>query len=359
MFNPNRLKLARSRRGKTKKALAEGIGKSTKMVSNYESGFEVSPDVLQSIASYLDFPPKFFFGGNVDDLDHNAVSFRSLKSMKASERNSALGAARIALLLNEWIESRFELPCADIPNLSEFEPISAAELLREHWGFGQKSVSNMNHLLEGKGVRVYSLRELNRHVDAFSFWKGETPFIFLNTRTSSERSRYDAAHELGHLVLHQHGGPRGPQAEQEANRFASCFLMPEGSVVATEFGFPNLNNLIHLKRNWNVSVAALVRRLKDLSIISEWHYRTLNIEIRRKGMHRNEPNSIPRETSQILNKVFGALRDNGVSKQNVAYEISIPVTEIEDLVFGLALVGLSKPGSKISSSKPPTMTLVE
>jgi hypothetical protein len=47
------------------------------------------------------------------------------------------------------------------------------------------------------------------------------------------RGRFDAAHELGHLVMHGHERPLpGPEAEREANQFASAFLMPRADVVA-------------------------------------------------------------------------------------------------------------------------------
>lgn len=79
---------------------------------------------------------------------------------------------------------------------------------------------------------MFSLVEETRSVDAFSVWRSNKPYIFLNTVKTAEHSRFDAAHELGHLVLHKHGGPGGRAAEDEANRFASSFLMPSADVRA-------------------------------------------------------------------------------------------------------------------------------
>jgi IrrE N-terminal-like domain len=78
-------------------------------------------------------------------------------------------------------------------------------------------------LLEAKGTRA--LAENTKTVDAFSFWRRERPFIFLNLMKTPERSRLDAAHELAHLVLDRHGGPQGRRAEEEAKRF--CVLLPD------------------------------------------------------------------------------------------------------------------------------------
>src|SRR5439155_17007878 len=122
---------------------------------------------------------------------------------------------------------------AQLPDLSkEGTPESAAISLRGMWGLGELAVKNIVHLLESRGVRIFSLAIDAREVDAFSMWRGTTPFIFLNTQKSSEHSRYDAAHELGHLVLHRHGEPQGQDAERQANEFASAFLMPLASVLA-------------------------------------------------------------------------------------------------------------------------------
>jgi Zn-dependent peptidase ImmA (M78 family) len=90
----------------------------------------------------------------------------------------------------------------------------------------------MIHLLESKGARVFSLAENSLKVNAFSVWRREKPFVFLNAMKSAENSRFDAAHELAHLTLHQDGSTTGREAEDQANRFASSFLMPEGDILA-------------------------------------------------------------------------------------------------------------------------------
>src|ERR1700693_4393291 len=83
-------------------------------------------------------------------------------------------------------------------------------------------------------VFLFSLAENTRNVDAFSCWRNGEPYVFLNTFKSTEHSRFDAAHELAHLVLHKHGGPnQGRAAELEAHAFASSFLMPRDDVLAT------------------------------------------------------------------------------------------------------------------------------
>src|SRR5262249_48529799 len=234
---------------------------------------------LLRIARAVKFGTEFFYGKNLETPTAESASFRGWARMKAGKRDMALARGAVAIHASEYIDSKFALPVADLPDLSyETTPEAAAESLRRCWGLGVMSIRNMVHLLEAKGVRVFSISVDARDVDAFSTWSGETPFVFLNTTKSAERSRYDAAHELGHLVLHRHGAPNGREAETEANAFASAFLMPRASVLTHALRFATLKNLIKLKKVWNVSLAALVYRLHKVGALTDWHYRSLYVE---------------------------------------------------------------------------------
>lgn len=324
---------------------AKAIEVDLRSVSGYEKGeYEPKDDRLEHIANVLRFPVSFFMQGDIPLVSPDTASFRAMSKMSAAKRDIALSAGSIALLLNEAIESRFILPPIDLPDLSrEPTPESAAAELRRHWGLGELPIKNLIHLLESKGARIFSLVIDAEEVDAFSLWRERSPFIFLNTRKSCERSRFDCAHELGHLVIHHHGEQRidGSQiVEREADAFASAFLMPRASVLAYAPRVPTLDQILNLKEIWGVSVAALNYRFHQLGITSEWHYRELAIQIARKGYRKSEPNSRPRETSQVLGKVLSGLRQDGVSKEKLAEELYISVDEIDELVFGLAVNGL-------------------
>lgn len=343
--NPNRLELARRRRGYSKTRLAELVGVELRSISAYEKGeFSPSPDTLAILARELRFPIEFFFGPDLEVPNTRVASFRALSRMTAGERDAALGAGAIALLLSEWIDRNFELPGCDIPDLQGEEPEAAAEMLRSEWQLGYRPIKNIIHLLEAHGVRVFSLAEDTHRVDAFSFWKGERPLIFLNTAKSPERSRFDAAHELGHLVLHKHGGPHGHSAgqsvEEQANAFASAFLMPSSSVWATIRSTPTVAQLITYKKKWVVSVAALLYRLWKLRIVSDWQYRSMCIHI--ADYRLSEPEPAPRESSQVLKKIFDTLNADGITKTDVARELKVHTGAIDELMFGMIVADASK-----------------
>jgi Zn-dependent peptidase ImmA (M78 family)/DNA-binding XRE family transcriptional regulator len=345
-FNPSRLTLARKRRGMAKLTLAELIGVDRKTVHSYEAGLTVpEDDIVSEIVAALDFPREFFYGADIEEPNVLSGSFRSMSKMAAPLRDMALSQAAFGLHLSGWLRRKFEWPAVHIPDVSlSSDPEAAAEYVRRAWILGTLSIRNMIHLLESKGVRVFSLALDAREVDAFSMWSNGIPYVFLNSNKTAEHSRFDAAHELGHLVLHKHGSPRGIEAEKQASTFASAFLLPRGTVLAHAPRFPNYDMLARLKKIWIVSVAALAYRLHELDLLTDWQYRGICIEIARRGRDK-EPNEAPRETSVVLPKLFASLWEDGITRGQVAKELAIPTSELEQLLFGLTMTGISG-GSK-------------
>ncbi|MFT4048355.1 MAG: XRE family transcriptional regulator [Solirubrobacterales bacterium] len=363
-FEPSRLTIARKRRSLSKKVLAERAGVSARMLTDYENGVaEPSPSTMCNLAGALEYPEAFFAGPPIEELTVDAVSFRALTKMKAAQRDAALSSGAMAVSLHRWIRSRFALPATNVPSLPDCnDPEVAAELVRQAWGIGQRPIPNMVHLLEAHGVRVFTLSEKCVEVDAYSCWVDDEAFVFLNTQKSGERSRMDAAHELGHLVMHRlRESPQGRDAEREAKAFASAFLMPRDDVISVmqDYPTPDLDELVRLKLRWQVSVAALVYRLNRLGLLTEWHNRNLWIAMSAAEMRSREPEEISRETSQVLRKVFEALRADGTGIGDLARQLMVPTDELSSLLVGLVLVPVSGTGaSGTSQGTSPRLRLV-
>lgn len=354
MFNPTRLTLARKRRGMSKTLLAKTVGVDLRSISAFEDAeYAPAPDTLKALASSLRFPLAFFSGRDVDVPSVETASFRSLSRRTASQRDAALGAGAIAFLLNDWLETRLTLPKVNVPDLSQATPEGAAAALRSHWSLGELPIKNVIHLFEAHGIRIFSLGEMAEEIDAFSLWRNDLPFVFLNTSKSGERGRYDAAHELGHLVLHRRFAAEGRQAEDEANAFAAAFLMPERGVVASFRGQPAMPELLRVKHHWGVSAMAMAFRLNKLNRLTDWHYKTLCIDLAAKGYRRGEPDGLPRERSRILERVFELLRSKGVSKADICEELQLYSNELDGLVFGLATIALE--GGRSGGQTPSQM----
>jgi Zn-dependent peptidase ImmA (M78 family)/lambda repressor-like predicted transcriptional regulator len=360
VLTPSRLAIARKRRGLTLTRLSELTGLSTHSLSVYENGHHApSEETLVLLAGALGITPEFLAGHDVEEVPPDAVSFRALSKMTARQRDRALSAGRVALLIDDWIDARFRLPQADIPSLTGYPPESAAEVVRARWGLGERPVSNMLHLLEAHGVRIYSLTAENNELDAYSLFWHARPFIFLSTAKSGERGRFDAAHELGHLVLHgEYQELNRPVAEHEANRFAAAFLMPRSSVLAHGLRDATAPQILQAKQVWKVAAMALTHRLHELDLLSEWGYRTVCVQLSRLGYRRSEPDGITRESSQLLSKVFRSMRENGEKPATIATAIGITNDELQEHVFGLTLTTLSGGQRRVAGSQHNGIRLV-
>jgi Zn-dependent peptidase ImmA (M78 family) len=265
-------------------------------------------------------------------LEATKVSFRSLSRLSASSRDAALAGAETAAEVADWIDQRFDLPKSDLSDLRDVEPGEAAAALRSAWGLGELPAPNMVHLLEAHGVRVFSLVDECVALDAISAWIDDTPYVFLTSHKSPERARWDAAHELGHLVLHLDAPPGGRLHEDEADQFAREFLLPERGVHARSERFPSLNDVRVHKVHWQVSALAYIRRLHQLGILTDWQYKSLVIEASQAGYRRRE-GDIKRETSQLIPKVLDALRSEGMTTAAIAADLRITPMDLRGLLF--------------------------
>jgi Zn-dependent peptidase ImmA (M78 family) len=239
--------------------------------------------------------------------------------------------------MNAWLEGEFDLPRPNLIDLGyQTNMETAARSLRDHWGLGEKPIGNMIGLLEVNGIKIFSLAEDTASVDAFSFWRDQTPYVFLNTFKSAEHSIFDAAHEVCHLVCHRHAGSeRSRIAEREAQAFASAFLMPTDDVKARMTRFITVDHIIAAKSRWRVSAMALAYRLHALGLLTEWRYKSACIELGRRGYRTGEPQGIARETSAIWKKVLAQLWKEKVTKADIAKRLNLPADEIESLIWGL------------------------
>ncbi|WP_447645197.1 ImmA/IrrE family metallo-endopeptidase [Nocardioides zeae] len=194
----------------------------------------------------------------------------------------------------------------------------------------------MVHLLEAHGVRVYSLTDDTKALDAYClYWHGR-PFVFVSQAKSAERHRFNAAHELGHLVMHNEDeAPHGPEAEAEANQFAAAFLMPRSSVLAQGLTNATTERILVAKKKWSVAAMAMAHRANELGLMTEWAYRTVCVDLSRLGYRRGEPNGIPHESSQLLTKVFHQLRSQGESVATIARDLGLPADDIQSYLLGL------------------------
>jgi Zn-dependent peptidase ImmA (M78 family)/DNA-binding XRE family transcriptional regulator len=336
----SRLRLAREIAGLSKKALAEKLGLAPSTITAYEDG-SISPgDNLPEIANALGMPglEAFFLEDELPEIPEGAVSFRSRRSMLKRTRQKSLALSQLASFkLAPFLEDRFVLPDVNIPDDLPSDPESAAVALRSYWELGKGPIANVVHLLEAQGVLVFFLNEACKSVDAFNYTIGHRPFVFLNTsKPSGERGRFDAAHELGHLVLHRdvdHSKMDSKPIEDEANDFASAFLLPAEQFRQECPRSHNLEAFLRIKPRWGVSVQAMVRRGRDLGLLTQWHYESMFRLMAARGWRSGaESGQLPREDSAIHFQALNQLFDAGLGVDDICRLVGISKAHIQELM---------------------------
>lgn len=361
-FSPTRLSAARQRRGYTKRALAEKINVSSAAITQFENGTnQPSMQTITAMAFALNFPFKFFFGDDLDAIDPRKLTFRARREMSQRLRDSATAAASMAMqMIYPGFERQVNLPAVDIPDLSHIahKPALAAQEIRARWGLGTEPIAHMIRLLEAKGVQCYWIDELARSVDAYCYWRDTRPFIFFNLREDDlegdgSRARFDAAHELAHLVLHRHISQfrhESADVELQADQFASEFLMPESQFGREAPVLPVLSQFFILKERWGVSISAMVRRSHDIGKLSDWHYHLAFKEMSARQWRRQEICPIEREDSVLFPKVFTLLSEQRITPAIFAARIEYPIKDF------LALVPAAQPFHQETPAAPFVVT---
>ena len=214
------------------------------------------------------------------------TSVRPLESVRFRARAQVHAREQILAEVSKWLDAYAGLEAAlDEYRPFQFEkalaqsrrgnPEKAAQAARRAVGLGLKEpVRDICGLLEENGVKLLLL-ETNRD-SFFGLSVGSRdhgPAVVVNTwdRISVERWIFTAAHELGHLLLHQDEYQREAtdlptETEREADAFASEFLMPEKAFSAEwdeTCGHSLLVRVLKVKRIFRVSYKTVLYRLVE------------------------------------------------------------------------------------------------
>lgn len=186
-------------------------------------------------------------------------------------------------------------------------------------------ISDLISILENLGILIIQIENPNERFsdfDGLSEIVNNIPIIVLLKDNNGARQRFTIAHELGHLVLEI----KDEKLDEEkiCNRFAGAMLMPKNAVI-NEFGNSRLNisyfELIAFKQEYKVSMQAIVYRLKELNIISDYLYRKINISFNAMGIRKKEPFDITEENSYQFNKLVHKLEIDNIITLNKACEL--------------------------------------
>lgn len=344
MIDSTRVTLARQRQGLSVMALADAVGVTARTLSAWESGS--APESRSAdLAAATGQPEAFFLRPALQGVADEAAFLRARRRIGARLRHRSLALGTLGMDFYREVASGFRLPALALeaadPRLS---PAQVARETRVAWGLGVGALPNLVQLAESRGVRVLGLPVEALEVDAFSFWADDGhPYVFLSRLKTAERSRFDLAHEIGHLVLHGSTTDTREQTdrelEREADVFAAEFLMPESSVRARIPRTPSLRSLLAFKDSFGVSARAAVRAAHDAGRLSEWAYRQVQAELKARGFVDGEPGSqLGHERSRVFQVLADHMRSTGVSARAWALSIGQRPEDVAAFTLGQALM---------------------
>ncbi|AXI00764.1 ImmA/IrrE family metallo-endopeptidase [Sporosarcina sp. PTS2304] len=300
--------------------LAKKVGVTEQAIWQYENGY-TSPklDVVNQLKTIFHVKASYFYRedllsrSNMENIKVQHIAYRSETVNSLSKTQSELLHIRFLDEFLKRIESKISYPASLLlkmrdeayayvqqnPDVNRENQIHfIANLARQTMGLPENSNQNFLFLLEKAGVFIFE-KKIGETIDAYSLWtEDDRPYIMLGTiKKSAARRNFDLAHELGHLLLHykvefsMQDKSSYRMLEDEANSFASAFLMPEEfqkdctDIVKVS----NPDAYLELKEKWEVSLQAIAMKVHKLGLMEYQQYRYFFMSINKKGYKKIEP----------------------------------------------------------------------
>jgi Zn-dependent peptidase ImmA (M78 family)/transcriptional regulator with XRE-family HTH domain len=366
-FIGERLREAREARGLTAIALADLVGVTRQAISHYESTKSPRPEIMQKISEVLGLPESFF-RRRIIRSETGTVFYRSMSSATKASRLRAEKRFGWLMEIAEYLQAYFEYPPVNFPQFSlPDQPVKIstdqiediALQTRLFWNLGDGPIGNMVSLLENNGAIIFRDELGADTLDAFSAFSSKgIPYICLGSdKAVCVRSRFDAGHELGHLILHRTVNKslltkqtEFRLLEEQAHRFASAFLFPSQS-FAMEFYSASLDTFKVLKPKWKVSIAMMIKRASELELVSPEQAKRLWIAYTRRKWRNAEPldDELEIEYPKLMKRSIELLINQKIkTPEDILHQLPFNPHDIEVLVGSTGSLT-----SKVAENDPP------
>jgi Zn-dependent peptidase ImmA (M78 family) len=291
-------------------------------------------ETIEALVTALDIDPAFLTTSAADADSDIPAFFRSLRATPVRHRKRARNITGLVHRLVSVLESHVPLPPRDVPSVPcdpfrdakerREDAEKAAGVVRKAWGLARGPVDHVIATIEDHGIVCARLRFREERVDAFSVNFSDHPVAVLaSDKDKWDRSRFDAAHELGHIVMHIEAAGVA-EAERQANEFAAAFLMPARDIVGQLPERPDWRRLMELKGEWGTSIASLLMRARTLEVMSETTYVGATKLMSARGWRRHEPVDRTPEFPSMLSKAIQRAARRGVDAEELRREANIP-----------------------------------
>ncbi len=350
-FNSSRLSQIREARGLTSGSLAELVDVVPSTISQYENGTQnPRQETLDKLTKVLNVPSSFLVSEK-PDYGVEKLYYRSMSSATKSARTKVERRYELMLEVSDYLLEYLDLPELNLPDLgmpTDFRKIdslmieSAAEQVRQYWLLGRSPIANLVKTLESNGIVVWRTTTEAETLDAFSEYRLPHPMIVLSSdRSNYFRSRFDAAHELAHLILHRNVTEKVIRRsseykviENQAHHFASAFLLP-AKEFSDELWDISIDAFRSLKPTWNCSIAMMIMRSKQLNLVDENQGKRLWINLSRRGWRKQEPldDLVEPELPELMLKSFNLLLNEGIkTKEQIQTDLMLSTSDVERFV---------------------------
>jgi Zn-dependent peptidase ImmA (M78 family) len=308
------LRQLRLARGLSLEALAQQMGGvvTKQALSKYEQGkANPTPIILTKLATALGVKAADLVRKQNFSVEFIAYRKQAAMGKREQEQVQSLVAeamqqrVRLQQIIGQSGDQHIPIQCLRVETFDDVE--LAAEQLRQQWNLGVDPIANLTAVLEDHAVHVVEIETDERFDGIAAVARDDerqvlAATVVIRRGMPGERQRLSLAHEMGHLVL----DPVEPlDVERSAFRFGAALLAPAQIVrqrVGSRRGFIQLAELIILKQFFGLSIQALLRRLRDLSIITEAYYKQWCIDINRLGLRSREPAELPSEQPQWIRR---------------------------------------------------------
>lgn len=337
-MNTEALRRARELRGMSCRALALSIGSSPALLSQVETGrVAATPDLTRRIAGALDVPVEFLLRTPWRVGEGSFGLFRAY-STKVSKTDSAQVRQRASVIVELFagLQEGVRVPEPCISCSVGAKVSDATRSARALLGYTESEpIRNLTRRLEKLGAVVAKDDLKKDAVFGYSFWvhgKHTRPFVVISHFQTPYRARWTLAHELGHLIMgHEFAPIDAREADTEADQFAADLLVPEQSFVDDLEGGSSISAFAKLKARYGVSIAALVRRARDLSLIDHVRYESLNVQMSQKGWKKSEPGDdvAPYEEPLLLRQLANHRFGDRADSLMVATALGLPLDVVQ------------------------------
>jgi len=338
-FNPDMLVHAREANRLTQTSLARLVGVRQPAIGKIEAAISVpNQKLLEKLAVELSVCESFFFVGrsnrlsSMSDFYHRSLAKARRIDIKAVHARCSIFDIQIDRLLNIVEESEDNIPQIDPSNHQGKIDVVAA-MARARMGVPSGPIKNLVDVIEQCGGIVIDTGIEADGVDALCRWVPGLPkLFFINGSKPADRIRFSLAHELGHTVMHFGKDVDITIAEEQANAFASSFLMPANDIKSDLRRRLSIQELAPLKRKWRVSMQSIIRRARDLGYMDNTRYTSLHKYFSRNGWRKSEPVLIAGESPKIYRRLIALHIEAGYSLSELSQLLFIPESEVEQII---------------------------